>query len=170
MRRQIFGSSAAVLVAAATPAFAADDKSETSWTLSSGIDYSSGKYGLPQGTDILVGLSDITLKTGDFKFSACLPYLNITGPAYVVVGAGGVPTLVNPARGANTTVRGGWGDLNVSGVYSVDPDALGGFSADLTARVKIATADASKGLSSGESDFGFSVDVSRQIDIWSPSA
>ena len=35
----------------------------------------------------------------------------------------------------------------------------------VTARTKVATADASKGLSTGATDFAFSVDVSRQIGI-----
>ena len=148
---------------------AADDQEGgVSLTMSTGLDYSSGKYGGKLSTDILVGLTDITLTAGNFQFSAGLPYLNISGPAYVVVGAGGVPVIINPARGSDTTVRDGWGDLNISATYSVQPEDLYGFEADLTGGAKIATADASKGLSSGESDFGFSVDVLRQIDNWTP--
>jgi hypothetical protein len=185
MRHLIFSSAAAVIVTMATPAAAQmpppatqktttmppaahDDDDGVSLTMSTGIDYSSGRYGGKQTTDILVGLTDILLTAGNFQFSAGLPYLNITGPAYVVVGAGGVPVIINPARGSDTTVRDGWGDLNLSAAYSIQPEDLYGFEADLTGRAKIATADASKGLSSGESDFGFSVDVSRQMDIWTP--
>ena len=38
----------------------------------------------------------------------------------------------------------------------------------MTARTKIATANASKGLSTGATDFAFYVDVSRQFDAWGP--
>jgi hypothetical protein len=152
MRHLIFSSAAAVIVTTAIPAVAqmtppppatqkttptspaADDQEGgVSLTMSTGLDYSSGKYGGKLSTDILVGLTDITLTAGNFQFSAGLPYLNISGPAYVVVGAGGVPVIINPARGSDTTVRDGWGDLNISATYSIQPEDLYGFEADLTA-------------------------------------
>ena len=177
MRYLVFGCVVAGLAMTAIPVSAQDapppakpqdEESAPSWTFSSGLDYSSGRYGAKQSTDILVGLSNITLKTGDFQFSAALPYLSIVGPAYVVVGAGGALAIVNPKAGATSTQREGLGDLNLSATYTLQPEDFGGFEADFTGRTKIATADASKGLSSGETDFGFSVEVSRQIDIWEP--
>jgi len=163
----------AAALACAMPAAARDAKSETdaasdtSVSLASGLDYSSGKYGSLRATDITVALSDVTLKTGDFQFTAALPYITITGPAFLVVGAGGVPIVVNPGRTADKERR-GWGDLNVSGTYSVPSTLTDDFQVDLTGRIKLATGDQNQGLSSGETDFGFAVDVSRQIGIWAP--
>jgi hypothetical protein len=137
-------------------------------SVSSGIDYSAGRYGDPKSTDILVGLSSLSVSEGDFQFTASLPYLNITGPAYVVVGASGVPVLVNPQKSGGTTVRSGWGDLNLGVTYSLPSDTLGDFDVAVTARTKVATADASKGLGTGATDFAFSVDVSRQIGLAAP--
>lgn len=154
-----FGVSAAW--AQSTPA------SDTSVSLSTGLDYSSGHYGSVRATDILVALSDVTVKTGDFQFTAALPYVTITGPAFLVVGAGGVPVVVNPGRTANKE-RKGWGDLNLSTTYSVPSDLSGEYQVDLTGRVKVPTGDEGQGLTSGETDFGFSVDVSRQIGLWAP--
>jgi hypothetical protein len=139
----------------------------TTISLATGLDYSSGKYGGARTTDILVALSDITLKTGDLQITASLPYLTITGPAFLVVGAGGVPVVVNPGRTADKE-RQGWGDLNLSTTYSVPSDLTGDFQVDLTGRIKLATGDQDKGLSSGETDFGFAVDISRQIGDWAP--
>ena len=159
---------AAAALGCAAPAAAQDEKadadaaSDTSVSLATGLDYSSGKYGSVRATDILVALTDVTLKTGDFQFTAALPYITITGPAFLVVGAGGVPIVVNPGRTADKE-RKGLGDLNFSTTYSVPSELTGDFQVDLTGRIKLATGEQSQGLSSGETDFGFSVDVSRQI-------
>jgi len=164
---------AAAALAGAAPAAAQDAKagadaaSDTSVSLSTGLDYSSGKYGSVRATDILVALTDVTLKTGDFQFTAALPYITITGPAFLVVGAGGVPIVVNPGRTADKE-RKGWGDLNLSTTYSVPSELTDDFQVDLTGRIKVATGEQSQGLSSGETDFGFAVDVSRQIGNWAP--
>jgi hypothetical protein len=166
----------AVAQAAATSAVAQDIKLPPPQTIfpgvsfSSGLDYSAGRYGDTHDTDILVGLTNVTVSEDDFQFSASLPYLNITGPAYVVVGPGGAPVLVNPAKGSDSTVRSGWSDLNFSASYSLPSDVLDDWEVTGTFRTKIATANASKGLSTGATDFAFSLDVARQFDAWGPFA
>ena len=115
-----------------------------------------------------MGLTSLGVNWGDFQFAASLPYLTITGPSFVVVGAGGVPVLVSPRPGTDTTGRSGWGDLNLSATYSLPSGGLDDFDIAVTARTKVATADATKGLSTGATDFSFYVDVSRQFDIWGP--
>ena len=139
-------------------------------TFSSGLDYSAGKYGDSKDTDILVGLTNLTFAKDDFQVSVSMPYLDIMGPAYVVVGAGGVPVLVNPAKGNDSTVRTGWGDLNFSASYTLPSEDLDDIEITGTFRTKIATANASKGLGTGATDFAFSVDVSKQFDAWGPFA
>jgi len=157
----------AVLMLLAMPAcaLAQDDKGGNAITFSTGIDYSSGRYGQPQSTDIVVGLSNVALTTGDFRFSASLPYLSIVGPPYVVIGPDGGLVLVTQKGAAKSTARDGWGDLNLGTTYTWQPD---GYEIDFTGNAKIATADASKGLSTGENDISFSADVSRQFGSWSP--
>lgn len=173
MRRQGL-LAAGVVLATAAPAAAQDINlpfpaiTFPGVSLSSGIDYSSGRYGDPASTDILVGLTSLAVSEGDFQFTASMPYLNITGPAYVVVGPSGVPVLINPQKSGGATVRSGWGDLNLGVTYSLPSDTFGDFDVAVTARTKLATADASKGLSTGATDFAFSVDVSRQIGIAAP--
>ena len=175
---------AAITLAAAAPAFADDPASKPvdntilgvplpavtspGVSLSSGFDYSTGNYGDRKSTDILVGLTSLSVTTGDFLFTASLPYLTITGPAFVVVGAGGIPVLVRPQSGADSVGRSGWGDLNLAATYSLPAKNLDDFEVAITVRTKVATADASKGLSTGATDFGFYADVSRQFDAWAP--
>lgn len=164
----LLGAAALALgVSAAAAQDAAAPASDTSVSLSTGLDYSSGHYGSVRATDILVALSDVTVKTGDFQFTAALPYVTITGPAFLVVGAGGVPVVVNSGRTADKE-RKGWGDLNLSTTYSVPSGLTGEYQVDLTGRIKVPTGDEGQGLTSGETDFGFSVDVSRQIGLWAP--
>jgi Putative MetA-pathway of phenol degradation len=173
--RTLILAAATVSAAVAMPAVAQETtasqetSSATSVTLSSGLDYSSGRYGMHQTTDILAALSDITLKTDDFQFSASLPYLDIKGPTSVIIGSNGVPVAIRrgvvPAPPSN---RAGWGDLNLSATWSVPPEDLDEFQVDLTGRTKIARANAAKGLSSGETDFEFTADITREIGIWSP--
>jgi hypothetical protein len=138
-------------------------------TLSSGLDFSSGNYGARQSTDILVGITDITVKDDDFQFAVSEPYLDIKGPDSVIAGAGGVPVAIRPGTvPAIRSKRSGWGDLNLSATWSPSGDWTGDYDIALTGRTKIATANAAKGLSSGETDFDFSVDVSRSFGDWSP--
>lgn len=150
------------------PAVKPDESGKTSVSLSGGFDYSSGKYGERKSTDILVGLTNLSVSADDFLFTASLPYLTITGPSFVVVGPGGVPVLVTPRPGTDSTGRSGWGDLNLGLTYTLPSKDLDDWEVAVTARTKVATADASKGLSTGATDFGFYVDISHQFDIWSP--
>ena len=161
----------AAVAAAILPAAAKDDDAQpdaTGISLSSGFDFSSGKYGAGQTTDILVALTDITVQRGDFHFSASLPYLDIKGPDSVIAGSNGIPVAIRRGLTAIRTKRAGWGDLNLSTTWSIPPEDMQDFQVDLTGHVKVATANADKGLSSGESDFDFSVNVARDIGIWSP--
>lgn len=172
--RRIDLFAAAMTLATATsaladdPAVKPDGSGPTSVSLSGGFDYSSGKYGESKPTDILVGLTSLSIATDGFLLTASVPYLTITGPSFVVVGAGGVPVLVTPRPGTDSTGRSGWGDLNLGATYTLPSEDLDGFEVAVTARTKVATADASKGLSTGATDFSFYLDVSRQFDIWAP--
>lgn len=159
---------AAMLLAVPVPAMAKDDDGGDAVTLSTGMDYSSGRYAQPQSTDIIVGLSNIALTTGAWRFSASMPYLSIVGPPYVAIGPSGDPILVTQKGSANSTQRSGFGDLNLGATYTWEPFGADSYEFDLTANVKIATADAAAGLSTGEDDGSFSVDVSRQLGSWSP--
>ena len=139
----------------------------THTTFSSGLDYSSGKYAARQTTDMLVALTDITLQRDDLRFSISVPYLDIKGPTSVIAGPNGVPIAVR--RGAlGAATRAGWGDLNLGLTWSLPSDDLDDFQIDLTGRTKIAIANVARGLSSGETDFDFSADVSRDFGVWSP--
>jgi hypothetical protein len=147
-------------------AFASDG--EIQFTGTFGADYSNGSYGTTRNTDILLDLSSLSAQIDNFKFSASIPYMRISGRGLVVFDAAGNPVVINRRTSIAPDVRSGFGDLNLSATYAVPRSILSDFQVDLTARVKLPTASTRRRLSTGEADFGMNVDISRQFGIWGP--
>lgn len=133
----------------------ADKANPLGVSVSTGVDYSSGDYGLARNTDILVAPLSLRATTGDFAFSATLPYLRIDGPGGVVVGPDGQPLPGVPAIPGE---RSGIGDISVGGTYTLRPG--GALEVGLGGRVKFPTSSGQKHLGTGKTDFKASVDVS----------
>jgi hypothetical protein len=156
---------------AAAPSFAADkDYQPQDWQLTGtfGLNYSSGNYGTPINTDVLLGLPTLSVETGNLKFSASVPYMRIDGRGLVVFDASGNPIVINRRTALPPALRTGWGDANFSVSYTIPPAILSDFEVRLTGVTKMPIASARRRLSTGEYDFGASVDVSRQFGIWGP--
>lgn len=128
----------------------------------------NGSYGTPLNTNVLLGLTTLSLANGDFKFSASIPYMRISGRGLVVFDASGNPIVINRRTSLPPDVRTGWGDLTLSASYTIPRAVLGDFEIRLTGITKLPTAAARRRLSTGEADFGMSVDVSRQFGAWGP--
>lgn len=94
--------------------------------------------------------------------------MRISGRGLVIFDASGNAIVVNRRTSTPADVKTGFGDLNLSGTYSVPPSFLGDFEVKLTASAKLPTASTRRRLSTGESDFGLSADISRQFGSWSP--
>jgi hypothetical protein len=133
-----------------------------------GLGYSNGDYGTSQNTNVELGLPVLSLETGDFKFSASMPYLRISGRGLVIFDASGNPIIVKRRAPLPPDVRTGFGDLNLSATYTLPSDALEGFEVNLTGSTKLPTASTRRRLSTGEADFGISADISRQFGSWGP--
>ena len=133
-----------------------------------GMTDTNGDYGSPQNTNVLLGLSTLSLSNGNFKFSASIPYMRISGRGLVVFDASGNPIIINRRISIAPDVRTGWGDLNLSASYTIPPAILSGFEVRVSGVLKAPTAAARRRLSTGEADYGISVDVSRQFGIWTP--
>lgn len=164
----------AILVAAAMVQFfgctetACANEDDVRLTGTFGADYSNGGYGTTRNTNVLLNLSSLNAQIGDFKLSASVPYMRISGRGLVVFDAAGNPILINRRTSIVPNVRSGFGDLNLSATYTLPPAILDDFQVELTARAKVPTASTRRRLSTGVADFGFNVDVSRQIDFWRP--
>jgi hypothetical protein len=144
--------SSSVALAAGLLAFGAP-LTRAQFSLSSGFDYTSGDYGLSEDTRMFTVPFTATYVSDQWTFRASLPYLRISGPAYVVPDLGQVGGL----RPVSTT-ESGLGDLVLSGSYAL-PTAANRPAFDLTAKVKLGTADEARGLGTGENDVYVQGDV-----------
>lgn len=131
---------------------------EGNFTLKTGFDYTSGKYGTNTRTEITAIPFIGTYETGNWTFKASVPYVRITGADNVVAGVGTVSRTA-------TTVRtdSGLGDLTTAATYAFMLDPKGQSGVDVTAKIKFGTADSDKGLGTGENDYWILVDPYAKI-------
>jgi hypothetical protein len=141
---------------------------EWHWTGTLGITDTNGDYGTPNNTNVLLGLTTLSLSNDSFKFTASLPYMRISGRGLLVFDANGNPIVINRRVNGPTDVRTGWGDLTLSASYTIPPAVLADFQVRVTGITKLPTAPARRRLNTGEADFGMSVDVSRSFGDWTP--
>jgi hypothetical protein len=130
-------------------------------TLATGFDYTSGKYTGTEETQILYVPFIAKYETGPWAFRATVPYLRITGPGNVI-GAGADRVTV---PGASTTRRteSGLGDVVLSGFYNVLSERRSAVGLDVGAKVKLGTADETKGLGTGQTDWSLQADVFKPL-------
>jgi hypothetical protein len=126
-------------------------------SISTGVDYSTGDYGLPQNTNITVVPFSVRATSGDFAFTASVPYLRLNGPSGIVVGSDGQPLPGVPTAGGS---RHGLGDLNIGANYTVRNEGLNGFELAFGGRVKLPTSSDRRQLSTGKTDVSLSGEVS----------
>lgn len=131
------------------------------FTVSSGVDYSSGKYGQTTATDITAVPFVGKYTTGAFTLKASVAYLSIHGPSNFV-GTGDSVTVNTSVVSSSTKTVNGWGDWILAGSYAVvEKDGL---LVNLTGKAKLATASVSQGLSTGENDYSVLADIYKTVD------
>lgn len=162
------------------------------FSLGIGADYATGKYGEPNKTEDLYVPVSLSYKSGSWRTRLVVPYIQIKGNGEVVGGpqdrlvddrrgsnsgsgssgsgrSGGQDDSEeanedsNPTTATATASHSGLGDVGLSLTWSAYADEASGLYLDLTARVKFGTADETKGLGSGETDYGLHVDVDKDI-------
>lgn len=139
------------------------------FSLSTGLDYSTGKYGNAVSTDILYVPIIGRYAADRLSLMLTLPYISVTGPGGVIQGYG---RMVAPAGGTGfgrsarggglvTSTNSGLGDVVTSAGYMFyASDTL---SLDVVGKIKFGTADANKGLGTGENDYSAQVDGSFRL-------
>ena len=122
-----------------------------------------GDFGLAFDTEILFVPLRYEFDRGNWGFQLSVPYLQITGPGAVLLNLGGV----NPAvTGGQRQSESGIGDVLGSVVYRLEPIGAAALFADLRLDLKLPTADAAKGLGTGETDFNLQLDLSQYRGAW----
>ena len=127
-----------------------------------GVDYSSGKYGQTDTTDIvcipLTGkyeLDKLTLKL-------TIPWIQITGTGVVTGGDNNFVVLGKPTM--MRTRESGLGDVVASATYSIVESAANKFVLDVTGKVKFGTASYRRGLGTGENDYTLETDAYKTFE------
>ena len=130
-------------------------------SLTSGVDYSTGKYGQSEATDITYIPFIAKYDTGNTTLKLTVPWVKITGPGDVV--GGNTPIVIGSSNRPITT-ESGLGDIVFSATQTIaqfgesNPLLL-----ELTGKVKFATASSSKGLGTGENDYIVTLDAYKSI-------
>lgn len=134
-------------------------RADDGWATSVGEDFASGKYGHTSSTQTATTQLGVKYAFDAYALKLSLPYVVTRGPADVV-GTGSDRFVLGTGKTSSRQVA-GWGDLVLGGTYTVlERD---GWLVDLGAKVKFATGDESKGLSTGENDYAAQVEVYRSL-------
>jgi hypothetical protein len=137
---------------------ARDDRQPGKLTLGGGLHYSQGDYGTNETTKITTLAFTGRYDLDPWTFRVTLPFLYVSGGDSVVPGIG----AVGRSRGADSAS--GVGDLTGSATYNALYDAATQLGIDLTAKVKLGTADRAEGLGTGEHDFSFGAELYKTIE------
>ncbi len=133
---------------------------EGTLTMSSGLDYSTGKFGSNQKTDTVYVPLITKYETGSWTFRVTVPWVSITGPGGVV-GTGGDRVTTGGVAGTRRTTESGLGDIVTGASYTVYEQ--GGWVVDLGAKIKFGTGSESRGLGTGKEDVTVQADVYRSF-------
>jgi len=130
-------------------------------SVASGFDYSTGKYGSSDTTDILsipvVGIYN----SGLWVFKLTVPYVRVTGVGGILPDGRRVKSTTATANTRSTT-HSGLGDVIAAASYNLHSGSENGLRVDLTGKIKFGTADTT--LGTGKNDYAAQVDVNQSID------
>jgi hypothetical protein len=129
------------------------------FSLTAGIDYSTGKYGGTSSTDILYVPLIGKYETDKWVFKLTVPYIMVSGPGNVVRDVGIIESKTPHARQTES----GLGDIVLGVSRNLVDIASTGTLIDLTGKIKFGTADAGKALGTGENDYAAQVDVTQRV-------
>jgi hypothetical protein len=155
----------------------AEEKPEEKWQVSFTPSYLSGDYGQGSTTTITYLPLSFQRLFRDGDISLVIPWVSLTGDCSVTL-LSGVPNVTSGQCGESHPQRGrkkrastpdpivtnsGLGDIVLRGRYYVLDEGVGLPEIAVTARLKIPTADADKGLGTGEFDEGFGIEMTRTL-------
>jgi hypothetical protein len=139
--------------------------------VSTGAEFSSGKYGETVATQALVMPLSVKLQTGPLSLRVSVPWIRLQGPADIapVIDDSGGSRSSNSGSGSNDSGGGdddggggvtpadrnvqGPGDASASATWSFTDIAATPLYVDLSARVRLPTGSRAKGLGNGTTDY-----------------
>jgi hypothetical protein len=129
----------------------------TAHTSALGFYYSRGSYGESRDTRIRYMPVSHEIARGGWRYKATVPVLEITGPANVLVNVGSVGGVADERSGQVSA--GGAGDVSFNLTYEVPAWSANAPFIDISAELKLPTADAQRSLGTGRMDAGVQVDL-----------
>ena len=163
MKRAIIQYLIAALLAGCSGVGAADDL-----RLNVGGEYTSGKYGGTEKTEIRYFPVTGSYVTGLWLLKLTVPYLQISGPANIIgvdCSAMQIPMAQSAQNSARRTVS-GLGDVIAAASYAVHENRAAGFFFDLTGKIKFGTADKDRNLGTGKNDYSIQGGISKRTNNW----
>jgi len=167
MRKHVIPDSVAVFLAATGFASAQQQPSQAEtaavqsggFSLTTGVDYSTGKYGGTSSTDILYVPLTGKYETDKWTFKLTVPFIAVIGPGNVVRDIG----IIKSKKAAPRTTQEGLGDVIAGVTRNVLDVSSTGTLVDLTGKIKFGTASASKGLGTGDNDYAPQLDLTQSV-------
>jgi len=138
---------------------AAADAEPPVFSVVAGAEYTSGDYGGDKSIDEFYVPVTGTMDFERVTLRLTVPFLSVTAPEYTTIsGPDGQPIVGEGPR----VTESGLGDVLASAtLYDLFSAAGGDFAVDLTGKIKFGTADADKGLGTGEQDYFVQFDAFR---------
>lgn len=129
------------------------------FSLTTGFDYSTGKYGTSSTTDITSIPVIAKYEVDRWTLRLTIPYVTITGAGNVVPGIGKFKNTTIARR----TTESGLGDIVAGMTYNLYQGSADVPMIDFTGKIKFGTADEDKGLGTGENDYSGQFDLYKSF-------
>jgi hypothetical protein len=134
----------------------AQDLPETTHKFTLGSYFSSGDYGADKDTDIRYFPFSYEVARFPWVFSVTAPSLGLKGPGDVFLETGNIG---RGREGENSKIdEHGMGDIFLSASYQFDPIFNDWIFVDFSLQAKLPTADETRDLGTGETDYGTQLD------------
>ncbi len=130
-------------------------------TLGTGFDYTSGRYTGSEDTQILYVPFIARYETGPWTLRATVPFIRIEGPGNVVGAGADRVTLSGGSRERHS--ESGLGDVVLSAFYGVLSERRSAIGLELGAKLKLGTADETRGLGTGKEDWSLQADLFKPL-------
>jgi hypothetical protein len=132
-------------------------------TLGAGAEYTIGKYGGTQDTEIVYLPITGKYEIGRWALRLLIPYVSIAGPGNVVGATDPITVPDGAQNDSQSRTASGLGDVVGSAFYNALDERDSPFGLDVGAKVKFGTADRRAGLGTGKNDFALQTDVFKPI-------
>ncbi len=139
---------------------------EDAFSLTTGLDYSSGKYGNATATDMLYIPVTAKYAKDEWTLKLTVPYISVSGPGGVIRGMGRTDMMASASSGGGmggggsggtaTNTHSGLGDVIASAGHTMYSTT--NLELDLVGNIKFGTANANLGLGTGKNDYSMQLD------------